>query len=101
MAEAGAALSTTGGCSAWGMSYILSPTESYTKTDATQTGGCANTYLIAWFYDGTSWNYFPVSWVSGSVAIHVFHDFASQVNGTHNLCSGTPPCGSWWQTSAP
>jgi hypothetical protein len=102
LADAGSAYSTTGGCSGWGMTYIIStPDDSYSKTDATQTGGCNNVFSHASFWDGSSWNDVATGWKSGSFAISERQDYTYQVFGSHNMCNTSQSCGSIWATSAP
>lgn len=99
--DAGAAYSPTGGCTAWGMSYITSPDEAYSKTDSVLTGSyCANTYLMAGFYvNDILQSAYTQGWGATSLQIADYFSYADEILGIHNLCSSTPPCGSEWHTT--
>lgn len=104
IASAGAshvAHGSTGGCSAWGRSYVVSSSYSYTQTDATQTGGCNWTKSVAWVSSGGYQFEDGVGWKSASIATSDFNYYVDWMYGFHDLCTSSPECGStYWTTGA-
>lgn len=101
---ANVAYGTTGGCSAWGRSYVVSSSYSYTQTDASATGGCNWTKSIAWVSTGGYEDVYGVGWVGGSTATSNFFFYVDWMYGFHDLCTAVPmpECsgGTWWSTGA-
>lgn len=92
---------TTGGCTGWGDTYIVSSSYSISDTDATSTGGCNWTYSQATFVYGGSGHIIGPGWVNSSFAKSETTQNVTHVAGTHNLCNAGGPCGSSlpWNTA--
>jgi hypothetical protein len=100
IAAANSIQSTTGGCTGWGDTYIVSSSQAFTDTDATATG-CNWVYSQGTFvYNGSGHLHGP-GWVNSNFSLtNVFQDVSS-VAGIHNLCNAGGPCLSsqQWATS--
>ncbi len=92
---------SSGGCAGWGLSYVIDVDYSYSKTDASQSGNCANSYSDGYFYDGSSYVNNANGWESGSISLSEWYNTAYAVTGYHKLCNSAPPCGNLWLTTAP
>lgn len=95
------------GCAGWGLTYIISSDYSYTKTDATFDSGCANSYSVGYFWDGSVYAQSGPGWVTGSVALSEWFEDVAGYSGTgvygyHRFCSSGQSCtGGTWITTAP
>ena len=94
-ANAGSALSSTGGCTAMGQTNATGGL-GWSETNATPYGGCGYTLSQGRFtFNGTTYTLGP-GWVAGSYA---YSDTSSLGSGTvtfiaasHNLCNAGGPC---------
>lgn len=100
VASANSVQHTTGGCTGWGDTYIVSTSYAFTQTDATATG-CNWVYSQGTFvYNGSAHLRGPGWWQDDIFTVDVFENVVS-VGAIHNLCNAGGPCSGsqQWATS--